>query len=37
MGIRFDSPVLNIDWDVFGAEIISDKDLLLPNFSTISF
>lgn len=32
-GIRFDDPVLGIDWKVLPEEIIvSDKDLVLPDF-----
>jgi dTDP-4-dehydrorhamnose 3,5-epimerase len=38
-GIRFDDPDLGIDWGIRSDDdlIISDKDLKLPNFSSISF
>lgn len=32
-GIRFDDPTLNIDWGMdLAAAIVSEKDLILPNF-----
>jgi dTDP-4-dehydrorhamnose 3,5-epimerase len=34
-GIRFDDPTFNIDWGMDLAEaIVSDKDLILPDFAT---
>jgi dTDP-4-dehydrorhamnose 3,5-epimerase len=34
-GIRFDDPVLNIDWQVpIGKAIVSSKDLALPGFAS---
>jgi dTDP-4-dehydrorhamnose 3,5-epimerase len=33
-GIRFDDPMLNIDWGIdLKDAIVSDKDLVLPNFA----
>jgi dTDP-4-dehydrorhamnose 3,5-epimerase len=34
-GIRYDDPQLNIEWGIEGDPLISDKDLLLPNFNNI--
>jgi dTDP-4-dehydrorhamnose 3,5-epimerase len=35
-GIRYDDPVLAIDWQLNSEEVIvSDKDLILPNFKDI--
>jgi dTDP-4-dehydrorhamnose 3,5-epimerase len=37
-GIRFDDATLNIDWKVAPKEIIvSDKDVILPNFNQIDW
>ena len=33
-GIRYNSPELNIDWNIVaGSEIVSEKDLVLPTFN----
>lgn len=37
LGIIYNDPVLNINWEVkVGQEMVSDKDLLLPQFSILS-
>lgn len=37
-GIRYDDPTLNIDWQVRAEEVIvSEKDLILPNFDSIDW
>ena len=37
-GIRYDDPVLNIDWQVEPSEVIvSEKDIILPSFNDIDW
>lgn len=37
-GIRYDDPILNIDWQLTPEEIIvSEKDLILPSFESIDW
>lgn len=35
-GVLYNDSTLNIDWGIpVGSELVSDKDLLLPNFTTV--
>ncbi|SHM19036.1 dTDP-4-dehydrorhamnose 3,5-epimerase [Flavobacterium chilense] len=37
-GIRYDDPILSIDWQISPNEVtISDKDLILPSFESIDW